>query len=205
MLSAMPTSHPLLGAPAVQAIEDLNRQTGSHIDPLADPNDIMRNNTRSLMSAVSSLPELTGGGPAHPGPSPAHWLLVARLRRSAMTLQKPTNGLTVVERLVAAPRSPAAEKKRVIDKHTNLATALLGAIKARQLDAFYALEEECLAGKADAAAVAQQLRVGRGRALLSEVTVQGAVVGINEEGRCCRHWPASEAEAAAHQRSEAGC
>ncbi|KAL4448182.1 hypothetical protein ABPG75_005401 [Micractinium tetrahymenae] len=92
-----------------QAIEELNRKTGSHIDPLADPNDIMRNNTRSLMSAVSSLPELT-------------------------------------------------EKKRVIDKHTNLATALLSAIKARQLDAFYALEEDCLANKADAAAVAKQLQ-----------------------------------------------
>jgi len=45
----------------VQAIEELNRKTGSHIDPLADPGEIMRNNTRSLMSAVSSLPELTGG------------------------------------------------------------------------------------------------------------------------------------------------
>lgn len=91
-----------------QAIEELNRKTGSHIDPLADPNDIMKNNTRSLMSAVSSLPELT-------------------------------------------------ERKRVIDKHTNLATALLGAIKSRQLDAFYALEEECIAGKADVAAVARQM------------------------------------------------
>lgn len=92
-----------------EAIEELNRKTGSHIDPLANPNDIMRNNTRSLMSAISSLPELT-------------------------------------------------EKKRVIDKHTNLATALLGAIKSRQLDAFYALEEDCLGNKADAGLVAQQLQ-----------------------------------------------
>ena len=45
----------------------------------------------------------------------------------------------------------------MIDKHTNLATALLGAIKSRQLDAFYALEEECIAGKADVAAVARQM------------------------------------------------
>ena len=48
----------------------------------------------------------------------------------------------------------------MIDKHTNLATALLGAIKARQLDAFYSLEEDCLGNKADAGAVVQQLQVG---------------------------------------------
>lgn len=45
----------------------------------------------------------------------------------------------------------------MIDKHTNLATALLRAIKERQLDAFYALEEDCIAGKAEAAAVVQNL------------------------------------------------
>ena len=44
----------------LQAIEELNRKTGSHIDPLADPNEIMKSSTRNLMSAVSSLPELTG-------------------------------------------------------------------------------------------------------------------------------------------------
>ncbi|KAI3426451.1 hypothetical protein D9Q98_008818 [Chlorella vulgaris] len=92
-----------------QSIEELNRKTGSHLDPTADPAELMSSNTRNLMSAVSSLPELT-------------------------------------------------EKKRVIDKHTNLATALLGCIKARQLDAYYALEEECISGKADAAAVTAQLQ-----------------------------------------------
>lgn len=38
------------------AVEELNRKTGSHIDPLADPNDLMKSSTRNLMSAVSSLP-----------------------------------------------------------------------------------------------------------------------------------------------------
>lgn len=91
------------------SIEELNRKTGSHIDPLADPNELMRSSTRNLMSAVSSLPELT-------------------------------------------------ERKRVIDKHTNLATALLKSIKDRHLDGFYQLEEDCIAGKADLADVQKQLQ-----------------------------------------------
>ncbi|PSC71004.1 SEC1 family transport SLY1-like [Micractinium conductrix] len=128
------------------AIEELNRKTGSHIDPLADPSDLMRNNTRSLMNAVSSLPELT-------------------------------------------------EKKRVIDKHTNLATALLGAIKARQLDAFYSLEEDCLGNKADAGAVVQQLQAPVGTPadklrlalvwlLTCESGAQACWVGSPPEGEC---------------------
>ncbi|KAK9822559.1 hypothetical protein WJX74_004630 [Apatococcus lobatus] len=42
-----------------QAIEDLNRRTGADVDPNADPNELMQANTRGLMSAVASLPELT--------------------------------------------------------------------------------------------------------------------------------------------------
>lgn len=90
------------------SVEELNRATGANVDPTADPNELMSASTRGLMSAVSSLPELT-------------------------------------------------ERKRVIDKHTNLATALLGAIKARGLDQLYSLEEELVAGKADAGAVVAQL------------------------------------------------
>lgn len=40
------------------------------------------------------------------------------------------------------------ERKRALDRHANLATALLGQIKARALDRFYAAEEACVAGKA---------------------------------------------------------
>lgn len=70
----------------------------------------MQSNTRGLMAAVSSLPELT-------------------------------------------------ERKRVIDKHTNLATALLQQIKDRGLDQYYNMEEDMLVGKADLGAVANVVRV----------------------------------------------
>ena len=60
--------------------------------------DQLQANTKSLMNAVSSLPEL-------------------------------------------------AERKRVIDKHTNMATALLKEIKERQIDNFVAVEEELFSGE----------------------------------------------------------
>jgi hypothetical protein len=91
------------------AIEDLNRATGANVDPTADPAESMSAHTRGLMSAVSSLPELT-------------------------------------------------EKKRVIDKHTNMATSMLKLIKERALDHFYSLEEELVSGKADGDAVLELLR-----------------------------------------------
>jgi hypothetical protein len=67
-------------------------------------------NTRGLMAAVSSLPELT-------------------------------------------------ERKRCIDKHTNLATRLLGEIKGRGLDQYYNTEEDLLTGQADLPAMEKLLRV----------------------------------------------
>jgi hypothetical protein len=98
------------------SVEELNRKAaaGGH-DMAMDPNDPLAANTRSLMSAVSSLPELT-------------------------------------------------ERKRVIDKHTNLATALLGIIKNRGLDNFYALEEEFVAGKAGIAQLEELLHGPAGTA-----------------------------------------
>ncbi|KDD76262.1 Sec1 family protein [Helicosporidium sp. ATCC 50920] len=91
------------------SVEELNRQTGADVDPLADPSELMGSSTKNLMSAISSLPQLT-------------------------------------------------EQKRVIDKHTNLATALLGAIKTRALDRFYELAEELVGGKGGVDAVLKALQ-----------------------------------------------
>ena len=68
------------------------------------------------------------------------------------------------------------ERKRLIDKHTNIATALLGAIKARGLDTYAAVEEDLLAGRGDRAAVAQLLSAtGKGSA---EDKVRLAIVAL---------------------------
>lgn len=70
----------------------------------------MQSNTRNLMSAISSLPQLT-------------------------------------------------ERKKTIDKHTNMATALLRQIQARALKQYWDREEDCLHGKPDLAAIETLLQV----------------------------------------------
>ena len=42
-----------------QAVEEVNRQTGANVDPNAEPGDMLQSNTRGLMAAMSTLPELT--------------------------------------------------------------------------------------------------------------------------------------------------
>lgn len=95
-----------------RALEDVNRSTvGADIEE----SEALQANTRQLMNAVSSLPELT-------------------------------------------------ERKNVIDRHTNIATCLLNAIKTRQIDHFCSLEEEFILGKADKAALLKILSEGKGAA-----------------------------------------
>ena len=48
-----------------------------------------------------------------------------------------------------------ADRKKVLDRHTNIATQLLQAIKARGLDAFAAVEEDVVSGKAGVGEVEQ--------------------------------------------------
>lgn len=75
-----------------QDVEEVNRRTGGQKGAEFDGTDLI-GNTKHLMNAVNSLPELT-------------------------------------------------ERKKIIDKHTNLATTLLGEIKSRALDSFCSLENE---------------------------------------------------------------
>lgn len=94
----------------MQAVAELNRRTGANVDPTADANEVMQSTSRNLMSAISSLPQLT-------------------------------------------------ERKKVLDKHTNMASTLLKLIQARALDQYYHREEDCLHGKSDLASIEKLLQV----------------------------------------------
>jgi hypothetical protein len=63
-----------------KAVDEINRRAAAGEDPTVDPDEEMHANTKHLMSAVATLPQLT-------------------------------------------------ERKRMLDKHTNIATALLNHIK----------------------------------------------------------------------------
>lgn len=56
------------------------------------------------------------------------------------------------------------EKKRVADKHTNIASALMRIIKDRQLDQLHQVEEELLAGKASLPQISDLVQGGKGTA-----------------------------------------
>ncbi|KAG6557209.1 hypothetical protein Mapa_001136 [Marchantia paleacea] len=95
-----------------QDVDEVNRRTGVGKESDFSDEELM-GNTKHLMSAVNSLPELT-------------------------------------------------ERKRMIDKHTNLATSLLGEIKSRHLDNFCSTEEDMLArGSVDKSGVLAALK-GKG-------------------------------------------
>ncbi|KAG0484297.1 hypothetical protein HPP92_008212 [Vanilla planifolia] len=92
-----------------QDVEEVNRRTGGQVGAEFDGTDLI-GNTRNLMNAVNSLPELT-------------------------------------------------ERKKMIDKHTNIATVLLGEIKNRGLDSYCNLEGDMLnKGSIDKNQLLSQLR-----------------------------------------------
>mmetsp|Transcript_26619 Transcript_26619/g.63079 ORF Transcript_26619/g.63079 Transcript_26619/m.63079 type:complete len:636 (+) Transcript_26619:478-2385(+) len=95
-----------------KAVEAINRRAEAGEEQV-DMDAELEANTKHLMSAVATLPQLT-------------------------------------------------ERKRVLDKHTNIATALLGQIKARNVDHFHQLEEDLLVGKVDSNQVMQTLRGSKG-------------------------------------------
>lgn len=96
-----------------KAVDEINRRAAAGEDPTVDPDEEMHANTKHLMSAVATLPQLT-------------------------------------------------ERKRMLDKHTNIATALLNHIKTRCIDFFHQLEEDLLTGKVDPSVVMQALQGSKG-------------------------------------------
>lgn len=56
------------------------------------------------------------------------------------------------------------EKKKNIDKHTNIATGLLQVIKERKLDHFYTIEEDLISGKSDVQDVVGRIKGMEGTA-----------------------------------------
>ncbi|CAG9464851.1 unnamed protein product [Pedinophyceae sp. YPF-701] len=96
-----------------KAVDQINAKAAMGMDPFGDGDSSLEEATKGLMSAVTSLPELTA-------------------------------------------------KKRTLDKHTNIATALLREIKDRKLDQLHNMEADLSAGKADIRAVSSALSTGVG-------------------------------------------
>jgi hypothetical protein len=65
--------------------------------------------------------------------------------------------------ILCAP-APALHRPQTLDKHTNLATALLGAIKSRGLDAWHNTGEDILCGRSDLQSVIKLVSGSRGTA-----------------------------------------
>eukprot|EP00775_Hariotina_reticulata_P012398 gene12398-12533_t len=102
-------------------------------------------------AAVDEINAKTGGDPnASNGVMVDHEEL---LRRNTQNLMSAVSSLPELQ-----------EKKKVLDKHTNLATALLSAIKARGLDGLYNTEEDLLTGKSDPAGLMKLIQGPKGTA-----------------------------------------
>uniref|UniRef100_A0A7I4DSW6 SM/Sec1-family protein n=1 Tax=Physcomitrium patens TaxID=3218 RepID=A0A7I4DSW6_PHYPA len=133
-----------------QDIAEVNKKTGGDAEDF-DEQELM-GNTKHLMNAVNSLPELT-------------------------------------------------ERKRTIDKHTNIATALLGEIKNRSLDSFSSIEDEMLSkGSVDRGLIAHlkgkgskkdKLRLAVVYLLAAETTVPAELEAVEAALRECEVDPSA--------------
>lgn len=75
---------------------------------------------------------------------------------------------------------------QTLDKHTNLATVLLGQIKARALDQYNSVAEDLLCGKGDRGAVLKLLQGGKGSA--GDKLRLALVWLLTYEGECGQLW-----------------
>ncbi|GIL46543.1 hypothetical protein Vafri_3525 [Volvox africanus] len=98
-------------------------------------------------AAVDEINKKTAAGAGQDGAFDPDELL----RRNTQNLMQAVSSLPELQ-----------EQKKVLDKHTNIATSLLGAIKMRALDQYYNVAEDLLVGKGDLQAVLKLLQSGKG-------------------------------------------
>ncbi|KAG2499041.1 hypothetical protein HYH03_003226 [Edaphochlamys debaryana] len=118
---------------------------GAHVFPKVA--EEVETQLQRYRAAVDEINKKTAAGGAQEGAFDPDELL----RRNTQNLMQAVSSLPELQ-----------EQKKVLDKHTNLATSLLGAIKMRALDQYYNLAEDLLVGKADLQAVLKLLQSGKG-------------------------------------------
>ncbi|GFR43762.1 hypothetical protein Agub_g4874 [Astrephomene gubernaculifera] len=118
---------------------------GAHVFPKVA--EEVETQLQRYRAAVDEINKKTAAGAGQEGAFDPDELL----RRNTQNLMQAVSSLPELQ-----------EQKKVLDKHTNLATCLLGAIKMRALDQYSNLAEDLLVGKADLQAVVKLLQSGKG-------------------------------------------
>ncbi|EFJ40861.1 hypothetical protein VOLCADRAFT_69047, partial [Volvox carteri f. nagariensis] len=120
---------------------------GSHVFPKVA--EEVETQLQRYRNAVEEINKKTAAGGAQEGAFDPDELL----RQNTQNLMQAVSSL---------PELQEQKKAYVLDKHTNIATSLLGAIKMRALDQYYNMAEDLLVGKADLQAVLKLLQSGKG-------------------------------------------